>query len=120
MTDEWTPEEIAACRRRMDDPLGTGRLDRVESRRALNAIERLTDERDRARATAVALEQQLAEIKDELADTERQYTAADEREFTGESRAALDAVQDCRTTVDVVTDVISGDRCEDMAQESAQ
>lgn len=68
-----------------------------------------TAERDRARATAVALEQQIAQIEHEMRDLQARYERRDESEFSGESSAALDAVQDCVTTVEAVTDELTGD-----------
>lgn len=74
----------------------------------------LEDERDRARATAVALENQLAEVGDQLADTERIYEAAYYKTGNPTDGAGLSAVQDCTTSFDVATDVVLGDLCEDV------
>lgn len=69
----------------------------------------LRGERDRARATAVALEQQLAQIETEMRDLEQRYRADLDSCWTVGNDRALDAVHDCATSVETVTDVLTGD-----------
>lgn len=85
-----------------------------QAERYTSELSETLGERDRARATAVAFEQQLAQIETEMHDLQARYERRDESEFSGESSAALDAVQDCVTTVETVTDVIGDDQCADL------
>lgn len=85
-----------------------------QAERYASELSETLGERDRARATAVAFEQQLAQVEHEMRDLQARYERRDESEFSGESSAALDAVQDCVTTVETVTDVIGDDQCADL------
>lgn len=83
---------------------------RQERAAAFRQSDEYMAERDRARATAVAFEQQLARIEAEMAALERQYREALDFRWSSEKDAAMDAVYDCFTSVEVVTDVLGNDQ----------
>lgn len=73
---------------------------------AKNAITELTAERDKARAIAVELEQQLGEIQHRLGEIALDRERRDVEEFSGESVTAFRTAEECLAVVDDVTDPI--------------
>lgn len=99
---------------------------RAERDQALKDCDRLfahasnaLDQRDAARATAVAFEQQLDLVGRKLGEIREHYTIRDVEEFTGESKAALDAIHDAAVCIATVTDDLFGDLDEDGLDEAA-